>query len=647
MTDKTITDKIITSLPNIKNLWYGHETNNINKLGNQEVLKIGNALEGILNNMDSKINIDIPRLVVVGTQSSGKSSLLNNIISMDIMPTGKTMVTRVPLNIQLNQSSKLSQAEFGDYKNGNWIVEKTINLTLPEPLENEIEAIHKEIENQTNLKAGNSQNICTEAIILKIYSPNVPNLGLIDLPGIVMVACTDKGQPKDIKNQIRNMIGNYIKSDRSIILAVVPARPDIEADPALELIKEYDPNGKRTVGVLTKIDLMNNDSDIVDYLNNSNISKDLQFNYGYYAVKNRSSNDISILEGIKNEKFYFSNHDIYKNLICQERLGSYNLSNDLSKILVNHIRKNIPLLISEVTKNLKTINDNLLTIGPSLPENDEGKMSLLYSLISQFCSNFSKAINNRGDSLNTGRVIKESLIKYRDSINNLNPFTNQNYDDNSIQDMIENYFGIHMSYNIIPIEIMENCLKNDQNNPYNLLIEPSITCINSIKNILFELVNTLLKSDSFKRFPKLDQKIRDDINTIIQKYINIAENKLKEHINIEKNYIWTEDKLFLQNLQELVKKTNLQNIETNTIRLLLNNYFETVKISMANIMPKIIMYFSIKNIEKEITNNLFNQLSKSNISDILKETPLIEEKRQHLLSNKNKLESAKKIILDL
>ena len=269
MTDKTITDKIITSLPNIKNLWYGNETNNINKLGNQEVLKIGNALEGILNNMDSKINIDIPRLVVVGTQSSGKSSLLNNIISMDIMPTGKTMVTRVPLNIQLNQSSKLSQAEFGDYKNGNWIVEKTINLTLPEPLENEIEAIHKEIENQTSLKAGNSQNICKEAIILKIYSPNVPNLGLIDLPGIVMVACTDKGQPKDIKDQIRNMIGNYIKSDRSIILAVIPARPDIEADPALELIKEYDPNGKRTVGVLTKIDLMNNDSDIVDYLNNN------------------------------------------------------------------------------------------------------------------------------------------------------------------------------------------------------------------------------------------------------------------------------------------------------------------------------------------------------------------------------------------
>ena len=81
MTDSTITDKIITSLPSIKNLWYGNDTNNINKLANQEVLKIGNALEGILTNMDSKMNIDVPRLVVVGTQSSGKSSLLNGILS--------------------------------------------------------------------------------------------------------------------------------------------------------------------------------------------------------------------------------------------------------------------------------------------------------------------------------------------------------------------------------------------------------------------------------------------------------------------------------------------------------------------------------------------------------------------------------------
>ena len=170
MSENTITDKIITSFPNITNLWYGNEINNINKLGNEKILKIGNALEGVMNNLDNKMNIDIPRLVVVGTQSSGKSSLLNSIISMNIMHTGKTMVTRVPLNIQFNQSSQFCKAEFGEYIEGKWNVKKTRHIKHPNPHDDEINSIHKEIEIQTINKAGSSKNICTKQITLKIYS---------------------------------------------------------------------------------------------------------------------------------------------------------------------------------------------------------------------------------------------------------------------------------------------------------------------------------------------------------------------------------------------------------------------------------------------------------------------------------------------
>ena len=80
---------------------------------------------------------------------------------------------------------------------------------------------------------------------MKVYSPNVPNLNLIDLPGIIMVACTDRGQPRNIKDQITNLITQYISVPNSIILAVIAARPDIEADPAMELVKHIDPKGLR------------------------------------------------------------------------------------------------------------------------------------------------------------------------------------------------------------------------------------------------------------------------------------------------------------------------------------------------------------------------------------------------------------------
>merc|ERR1711924_181805 len=156
-----------------------------------------------------------------------------------------------------------------------------------------------------------------------------------DLPGVTMVACTDKGQPKDIKEQIQNMIGKYIENERAIILAIIPARTDIEADPALELIKKYDPDGIRTVGIFTKIDLMNIETDISEYINN-NVSKDLQFKYGYYAVKNRGPSElenITISEGIEKEKNFFENHTIYSKL-DKSRFGIPNLIESLSKILI-------------------------------------------------------------------------------------------------------------------------------------------------------------------------------------------------------------------------------------------------------------------------------------------------------------------------
>ena len=101
----------------------------------------------------------------------------------------------------------------------------------------------------------------------------------LDLTGF---ACKDKGQPENIKQQIRALVGKYIKSPQTII-AVMAARSDLETDMGLDLIKKYDPEGTGT-GVISKVDLMNKGNDVCDYLNN-NISKDLQLNVIYYAIK--------------------------------------------------------------------------------------------------------------------------------------------------------------------------------------------------------------------------------------------------------------------------------------------------------------------------------------------------------------------------
>ena len=159
-------------------------THKLTNLTDTKILEIGKSINSISSDIKLNDSLLIPSLVVVGSQSSGKSSVLNGILSMDILPTGKSMVTRTPLNLDLIQTESDMFAEFGKYENSNWIKTKKIKLTSPLPTQLEIEHIHKEIESQTIQKAGSEMNISEEEINLKIYSPFVPNLNLIDLPGL-------------------------------------------------------------------------------------------------------------------------------------------------------------------------------------------------------------------------------------------------------------------------------------------------------------------------------------------------------------------------------------------------------------------------------------------------------------------------------
>jgi len=114
--------------------------------------------------------------------------------------------------------------------------------------------IRAEIEAETDRMAGANKGICPEPINLKIYSTFVVNLTLIDLPGITKVPVGD--QPEDIESQIRELVLKYICSPNSIILAVVTANTDMATSESLKLSKDVDPDGRRTLAVVTKLDLM-------------------------------------------------------------------------------------------------------------------------------------------------------------------------------------------------------------------------------------------------------------------------------------------------------------------------------------------------------------------------------------------------------
>jgi GTP-binding protein EngB required for normal cell division len=309
------------------------------KLSDSKIIQINNELNGIFNDQ-----IKLPRLVVVGSQSSGKSSVLNSIITMNILPTGSEMVTRTPLQLELSpiQSSAQSSIEFGEYSvtegsSSAWRTIKSIKVTYPEPGYDELKSVGLEIERLTNVIAGSNKNISHTPINIKIFLPNVPHLTLVDLPGLTQIACKDKGQPDDIKEQIENLIGKYIQSSETIILAVVAARNDVEADVGIGMVKKYDQNFSRSIGILTKVDLMNHDTDVSDYVKGT-ISKNLKMAFGYYLVRNRPNKEVStttLKEGFGFENAFFQNHPIYSKFTGFEklRLGTTNLRDKLVFIL--------------------------------------------------------------------------------------------------------------------------------------------------------------------------------------------------------------------------------------------------------------------------------------------------------------------------
>ena len=147
-------------------------------------------------------------------------------MSADILPLGEQMVTRCPLHLQLVNNAGEMRAEFGEYQHGGvWNADSKIPLTDPNPLPTEIASIRAQIDIRTEERAGKQKGISSKPIFLKIFSPYVPDLSLVDLPGLTMTALTDQGQPADIREQIQRMLEHYASQERSIVLAVVPARP--------------------------------------------------------------------------------------------------------------------------------------------------------------------------------------------------------------------------------------------------------------------------------------------------------------------------------------------------------------------------------------------------------------------------------------
>lgn len=171
--------------------------------------------------------IDLPQMCVVGSQSSGKSSVLENIVGRSFLPRGSGIVTRRPLVLMMLQNSACAEyAEFSHLPGKHFTTDA---------------AIRAEIEADTERECGANKGLNPKPINLRFYSARVPNLTLIDLPGITQNPVGD--QPDDIGAQIKQMVLEYVRRPNCIVLAVTAANTDLANSDAIAIARQVDPEG--------------------------------------------------------------------------------------------------------------------------------------------------------------------------------------------------------------------------------------------------------------------------------------------------------------------------------------------------------------------------------------------------------------------
>jgi len=597
--------------------------NNDDLLKDKQVFELLNKLSSI--KFDKQI--DFPEIIVVGTQSSAKSSLLNSIMGINILPTNSKMCSKNPCRIELLYNPNSYLIQIGQYEDGIFKKDKFYDLKKIES-ENILQ-LQKDILSFSKKVTTSNNNVSTEEMVIKIQSPNVANLTLIDLPGIINVALD--GQDTNIKQIIRNMINKYASNPNTIILSVMPSRVDLEVDQALEIVKELDPNNERSIGILTKPDLMSDQTDISNYLI-GNISNNLKLKYGYYTIKNKiSEDDISETE-------YFNNHKIYSKLEDKSRLGVVNLSLTLSNILLNKIREYIPDISCEVNNRLIETEHSLVKFKKSIPDNiSENKDFIINLFITNFSTDLNNSIENKSIDLNYGRSIKQNFVDYRNEINNLKIL--DTIDDKLIEEIIDSSEGNKMEFIVPLVDVLEKTIQ-DRINPILQLRNPSLNCLEKTNNTINNLISELLNEDNFVQFPNLKKKILEQLNEDINLYKSDIIKEVNLLIETERNYIWSEDSTFKSKFNELKK----EEVNLSVIKNVIDIYYNTVIQTFGNYVPKLIMYFLINNIKKNTTTNLLSAISNEDKTFLLTENNEIFEKRIKLETELKNLSEIKELL---
>uniref|UniRef100_A0A669PC02 Dynamin-1-like protein n=1 Tax=Phasianus colchicus TaxID=9054 RepID=A0A669PC02_PHACC len=500
----------------------------------EALIPVINKLQDVFNTVGADI-IQLPQIVVVGTQSSGKSSVLESLVGRDLLPRGTGVVTRRPLILQLVHVSpedgrKTAGDENGKFDPRVYAEEWGKFLHTKNKIYTDFDEIRQEIENETERISGNNKGISPEPIHLKIFSSNVVNLTLVDLPGMTKVPVGD--QPKDIELQIRELILQFISNPNSIILAVTAANTDMATSEALKIAREVDPDGRRTLAVITKLDLMDAGTDAMDVL----MGRVIPVKLGIIGVVNRSQLDInnkkSVADSIRDEYGFLQKK--YPSLA--NRNGTKYLARTLNRLLMHHIRDCLP----ELKTRINVLAAQYQSLLNSYGEPVEDKSATLLQLITKFATEYCNTIEGTAKYIETSELCGGARICYifhetfGRTLESVDPLGGLNTID--ILTAIRNATGPRPAL-FVPEVSFELLVKRQ----IKRLEEPSLRCVELVHEEMQRIIQhcSNYSTQELLRFPKLHDAIVEVVTCLLRRRLPVTNEMVHNLVAIELAYINT------------------------------------------------------------------------------------------------------------
>ncbi|XP_024994126.1 dynamin-related protein 5A-like isoform X4 [Cynara cardunculus var. scolymus] len=535
----------------------------------------------------------LPSIAVVGGQSSGKSSVLESIVGKDFLPRGSGIVTRRPLVLQLHKIDE--GKEHGEF------------LHLQSRKFYDFVAVRKEISDETDRVTGETKQISSVPIHLSIYSPN-------------------DGQSESIVQDIENMVRSYIQKPNCIILAISPANQDLATSDAIKMSREVDPTGERTIGVLTKIDLMDKGTDAVDILE----GKSYRLKFPWVGVVNRSQQDINkrvdMTSARRREREYFFNSREYKHLAS--RMGSEYLAKMLSKHLEGVIKSRIPGIQSLISKTVADLEAELSHLGKPISTDAGGKLLVMMDI----CRAFDQIYKEHLEGMRSGgdqiyhvfeRQLPAALKKLQ--------FDKQLSMEN-IKKLITEADG-YQPHLIAPEQgyrhIIESSLVTIKG--------PAEASVNAVHMILKELVRKAISETmELKQYPSLRKEVENAANESLERMKKESKKATLMLVDMECSYFTVD---FFRNLPQEVDKggnptqsifDRYNDIYLRRIGTTVLQYVNMVLAGLVNSVPKSVVHCQVREAKRSLLDHFFAELGQKTLSKLLDEDPAIMERRSSI-----------------